>query len=147
MASDNKTYNTTMIVDMIQRGELDPTKAFPFKLPSLSACLNEFMGARGISSDALAGLAGLNRATVFKILGDKMKPSQEVLVSFALVLELTLEQTQTLLKCGGCSALSGMRQRDAIIMQGVLNHQSLYDVDEALCACGLRGLIKHKETL
>lgn len=146
MAMDkNITPNTTMIVDMIRRGELDPTKAFPFKLPTLSACLNEFMGQRGLSSDALAGLAGINRATVFKILGDKMKPSQEMLVSFALVLELSFEQTQTLLKCGNCSALSGMRQRDAIIIKGITEHQPLDDVDEALRALGLRGLIKHKD--
>lgn len=99
------------------------------KLPSLAGCLNEFLGKRRMNTDAMAELAGMNRASAYKILNGEMKPSRNVLLRIALVLELSFEETQVLLKCGERASLSASRPRDLLLMDGVINRRSIDDVN------------------
>ena len=109
-------------------------------LPSLPSCLNEFMGRRGISTDALAGLAVMNRASLFKVMNGGMKPSRNVLIRLALALQLTCEEAQVLLKCGNCAALSAGRPRDVILMHAIIHQRSMDEVDRYLTSQGMMGL-------
>ena len=133
---------TTIIVQMIKDGKLDPNAVSPIPLPSLSACLNELMGPSGLSATALAELASLHRSSVFRILSGETTPSRNVLLSLAVVLGLDLEETQTLLKCGECAPLSGSRPRDVLILEGLVKHKSLGEIDDTLKNQNLKGLIK-----
>lgn len=109
-------------------------------LPSLPSCLNEFMGRRNVSTDALAGLAVMNRASLFKVMNGGMKPSRNVLIRLALALGLTCEETQVLLKCGNCAALSGSRPRDIVLMNAVIHQEAIDDVEKYLNERGFMSL-------
>lgn len=132
---------TDLIVSKLKNNEITADELMNVKLPSLSQCLNEFIGKRDISVQALADLSGINRATIFKILSGKLEPSFNTLIRLAFVLELDFEQAQFLLKCGNCHALSASRNRDLIIIEGLVHRMPLGEVEDKLLDHGLRGLL------
>lgn len=102
---------------------------------TLRSYLIGLMGKRGISTDALAELAALNRASLYKILsGVTRQPQRNVLIRLALVLDLSFEETQQLLHYGGRAQLSGDRARDIIISNGIIKHSAIEDVNTHLRA-------------
>ena len=102
---------------------------------TLRSYLIGLMGKRGISTDALAELAALNRASLYKILnGVTRQPQRNVLIRLALVLCLSFEETQQLLHIGGRAQLSGNRARDIIISNGIIKNSNIEDVNAHLQA-------------
>ena len=102
---------------------------------SLQGYLNRMIGRRGISVDALAELAALNRASLYKIMSGVTKhPQRNVLIRLALVLRLGFSETQELLHYGGRANLSARRARDIIISDGIINGRSIDEVNDRLQA-------------
>jgi len=124
--------STGIVIDQINQGaalkDLPPSQ----ELPKLSTVLNEMMGKRSISTEALFEQACLNRATGFKVLANRMIPSPNVLLRLALVMQLNIEETQWLLKCGHHAQLSAARGRDIILMKAIHDHLSIDDTDQLL---------------
>lgn len=100
--------------------------------PSITGVINEFLGKKNISVDALADLSGINRATIYRFMNKERNPSRNALLRIAITLELSLEETQVLLKSGNCSALSASRERDLIIMDGIINRKYFSDINDML---------------
>ena len=133
MGRDLPAMSTELIAQGLARNRYSLEELIhQVKLPSLPGCLNEFLGKRGMNTDALAELAGMNRASAYKILNGEMKPSRNVLLRMALVLEMGFEETQVLLKCGERAALSASRPRDLLLMDAVVNHRPIDDVNRQL---------------
>lgn len=130
--SNNNCLNTIAVVDLIKQGYSIEELAKKAKLPSLSDCLNEMMGKKDIPVQVTAGMADINPATLHKIISKKMVPSRNVLLRIAFALEMSFEETQVLLKSGNCAALSGNRQRDLDIIDGIVNQKSFDEVNEIL---------------
>lgn len=102
---------------------------------SLQSYLISLMGQKRISTDALAELAALNRASLYKILNGATKhPQRNVLIRLSLVMRLSFEETQELLHRGGRAKLSGDRARDIIISHGVIKNHSIEEVNDRLRA-------------
>lgn len=102
---------------------------------SLQGFLTGLMGKRGISTDALAELAALNRTSLYRILnGETRHPQRNVLLRLALVLRLSFEETQELLHYGGRASLSGRRARDILLSDGIIRGRSIDEVNERLRA-------------
>ncbi len=100
---------------------------------TLQGYLNHLMGKREISTDALAGLAVLNRASLYKILnGVTRHPQRNVLIRLALALQLSFDETQELLNRGGQAPLSGNRARDIILSHGIIKQRSIDEVNAHL---------------
>ena len=76
--------------------------------------------------------ARLERSTGFKIMNGQRRPSRDVLLRVALVLQLDLEEAQQLLKVGRHAPLTPRDSRDQAVIRGLLHKKSLYDVDEML---------------
>lgn len=114
--------------------EIPPTELIGrVQAESLHGCLNRMIGCRGISVDAVAELAALNRASLYKILNGTTKhPQRNVLLRLALVLRLSFQETQELLRYGGRAALSGRRARDIIISDGIINGRGIDEVNTRL---------------
>lgn len=133
--------NTEAVVNMLHAKQLTADQlAKNAKLPSLSSCLNEMMGRRNLSVEVTAGLADMNRATLHKIMTQKINPSRNVLLRLALALSMTFEETQTLLKSGSCAALSGRRERDLFIIEGITNRRTFDEVNANLIRYGFADL-------
>ena len=130
--TNNNCLNTIAVVDMMKQGYSIEEITKKVKFPSLSSCLNEMMGRRDISVQVTAGMADINPATLHKIISKKMVPSRNVLLRIAFALEMSFEETQVLLKSGNCAALSGNRQRDLDIINGIVNKETFDEVNEAL---------------
>ena len=133
--------NTDAVVKALQEKTYTAAQlAQTARLPTLSSCLNEIMGKRDMSVEVAAGLADINKATLHKIMSQKMNPSRNVLLRLALALEMNFEETQILLKSGNCAALSGHRSRDLYIIDGITGQKSFDEVNAALTAHGFPDL-------
>lgn len=103
---------------------------------NLGKTLSKIIGIQNRSTGTIAELAGMNPATLHKILYNKMHPSRNILIRLSLTLELSFDETQYLLKCGSRAALSGNRERDLYIIDGIENKKGIADVNDALTAHG-----------
>ncbi|NLI21631.1 MAG: helix-turn-helix transcriptional regulator [Clostridiales bacterium] len=124
--------STRVLIDLMKNGTTLDSLPDHRELPSLAALLNEWMGRRNLSTEALFEQACLNRATGFKVLAGKMMPSQNVLLRLALVMRLSIEETQWLLKCGHHAQLSGSRARDVLLMKAIIDGLPLDEADALL---------------
>ena len=139
--SDSQKEKTHAMENALRR-DISPTTLIS-RLPqkSLKGYLLGLMGKRGVSTDALAELAALNRASLYKILnGTTRHPQRNVLLRLALALRLSFSETQTLLNCGDCAPLSGNRARDIIVSNGIIKNSSIEEVNSHLQMHGLTDL-------
>lgn len=114
------------------------------QLPPLGKYLLKFIYKKDITMDALAGLASINKSTLYRICDNKMHPSSNVLIRLSRVLEMNMDDTQKLLKCGNLPTLSGSRKRDIVIMNGIIHNKDIYDINDALIARGLPDLFTNR---
>ena len=95
----------------------------PFSLKLL-----RLIDRKGMNDVACYKKANVSRQTWYKILNEKgYKPNKKTVLSFAVALELTLDETQTLLESVGF-VLSGSSLFDVILMY-CLSH-GIYSVTE-----------------
>ena len=128
------TPMTTQAMEKELLRETSPTELIcRVSSESLQGFLNRMIGRRGISVEALAELAALNRASLYKILsGSTRHPQRNVLLRLAMVLRLSFNETQELLRHGGRANLSARRARDIIISDGIINGRPIDEVNTRL---------------
>lgn len=73
--------------------------------------------------------SNLNRVYFYHLLSGKRKPSRNKIIQLAFGLELTLEETQRLLKVSRMKELYSKIKRDAIIIYALSNAMSLVDTE------------------
>ena len=83
----------------------------------------------------------LEHAYVYQIFDGKKKPSRDKLIAIAFGLHLNVEETQRMLKLGGCSELYARVGRDAVILFAVSREMSIGETDELLDANGFPTLV------
>lgn len=108
---------------------------------SVTDILLPALGKMDYSVEVMSQLAGLGRATGYKIMNNKMRPEADILIRLAFVLELSVDEMQQLLKSGRRSMLSGSNERDVAIIFGRSNGLSLGEMDELLEEYGLPTLV------
>ena len=102
----------------------------------LGSLLMDQIAAKGISIGAASELAGLNRATLYKILNGDTHPTRNVLIRLSRILDMNVEKTQELLKTANVPTLSGSKKEDLIVMYGIINHLDIADIDGDLTRNG-----------
>jgi len=139
---EDRVGRTRLLIDRVKQGmsfeeilqEVQPTE-------SMVSMLLKFTGRKGISTERMAELAGMSRAAGYRIMNGKMRPEADTIIRLACVLELSVDETQALLKSGHRATLSGSSVRDAAILYGLMNGISLGDMDELLEENGLPTLV------
>ena len=114
-------------------------------IPSLTEVLNANLGKTNRTIKAIAELAGINNASIHKMLNNELHPTRNTLLRLALVMNLSFEDTQVLLKAGNRSLLSGSRERDRIIMRGIVQNRALGSVCDELACCGFSDLFSKQD--
>ena len=99
------------------------------------------LGKKDISVEVMSQLAGLARATGYRIINNKMRPEADILIRLAFVLDFSVDEMQQLLKSGRRSMLSGNSKRDVVIIYGRSNGLSLGEMDMLLEEYGLPTLV------
>ena len=131
---------TELAIELIKKGHSTDEIIKESKFPTLGAYLFEFICKRNISINIAADLSDLNKTSLYRILDGKLNPTRDALIRLSRVLEMTYDETQYLLKCGNAASLSGTRERDIKIMEGILHNQQLGDINEELIKSGFSDL-------
>lgn len=85
-----------------------------------------------LSKAELARRAGMSEVYLHQVFSGRRNPSRDRLICICIGMEITLEETQTLLKQATYAQLYPKIKRDAIISYGILHHQSLDTINDRL---------------
>ena len=103
-------------------------------------CVHELLGElyqkRNISKAALAKQSGMSEVYLHQVFAGRRNPSRSRLICLCFGLSATLDETQELLKQGGFAQLFPKNRRDAIIIYGLVNGASLFEVNDKLFSEG-----------
>ena len=98
--------------------------------------LNDLFQKRNISKAALAKQSGMSEVYLHQVFSGRRNPSRSRLICLCFGLSATLDETQELLKQGGFAPLFPKNRRDAIIIYGLVNNASLFEVNDKLFSEG-----------
>ncbi len=76
--------------------------------------------------------SGQPKAYTYQIFNGEKHPSRDKLIAIAFGLHLDLENTQRMLKIGGCSELYPRIARDAVILFSIAHGKNISETDDAL---------------
>ena len=136
----DKLAPTQKAINAMKNGKRWEDITVPTRAATLGNFLMNQICAKGISIGTASELAGLNRATLYKILNGDTHPTRNVLIRLSRILDMSIEATQQLLKMAGFSPLSGSRTHDVIIMYGIINGLNIMDIDRDLTKNGFPSL-------
>lgn len=95
--------------------------------------LNELLAIKGKSLTDVARNSGIGEY-IYKIFGGSRKPSRDILISVSLGMELTLDETQLLLRISKFAVLDPRDRRDSIIIYAISGKKTVFDTDDILAA-------------
>ena len=81
--------------------------------------------------------SGLTKSYVHQIFNGEKNPSRDKLIAIAFGLRLNAEETQRMLKLGGCSELYPKMARDTIILFAIQRGKDIWETDKLLHDNGL----------
>lgn len=135
---------TELAIALLREGKPLNQVILEAKLPTLSAYLFDFICRTDTSIEIIANLASLNKASLYRILNGESNPGRNVLIRLSRILNMNLEETQTLLKCGNVALLSGTKTRDIVIMDGIIHSKEIDDISTTLVDLGFSDLYSKK---
>lgn len=109
--------------------------------PTFTQCLARYMEERGLSAAELSHAALLSRSFTYQLCSGERRPGRDIVLRLALVLELSVEQTQAFLRTAQRGALYPRVVRDAVIIFALQNHLGILAADEQLLSRGQAGLL------
>lgn len=99
---------------------------------TLSEYLMLLLGHKKLRRANVIRDSGLEKAYVYQIFNGEKKPSRDKLIALAFGLHLNAEETQRMLKLGGCSELYPRMARDAAILFSVQHGISIWETNKLL---------------
>jgi DNA-binding phage protein len=103
-----------------------------FNHETVPALLNAVYEKKNISKATLAKQSGMSSVYLHQVFSGRRNPSRNRMICICLGMEATLDETQDLLKLSGMGLLYPKDRRDAIIIYGLLHHQTLFEVNDKL---------------
>lgn len=108
-----------------------------FLQSSLCQYLNQLQTEHGLKKGDIIADALVERSYGYQIFsGRKEMPSRDVLISFALAMKLTLDETQSLLRIAHMAMLYPRVKRDSIILHSIAKHESVIQCNTTLESFG-----------
>lgn len=121
-----------------KRGEILLRQMQP--APACARFLRELLERAEMSAPAWIASADLSKSYGYQILRGVRAPGRDVLLRTALVLRLSLADTQRLLAVGGCGALYPKVRRDAAVIFALNQNMTLLDAEELIASLPERSL-------
>lgn len=103
--------------------------------------LEELISEKNISIPDISVKTLLSRSFTYQIFSGSRVPSRDIVLRIALAMELSLDETQRLLKLADRGALYPKIKRDAVIIYCINNRSGLYKTDETIVGLGLESLL------
>ena len=107
---------------------------------TLSALLNRLMQEKGLRKSQVIREAELSEVYAYQIFSGLRVPERKKQLCLAVGMRLTLEETQTLLKCAGYSPLYVKLAFDSIVLYGICKSLSVIEINELLFEYNLETL-------
>lgn len=108
-----------------------------FLQSSLRQYLNQLQTEHGLKKGDIIADALVERSYGYQIFsGRKEMPSRDVLISFALAMKLSLDETQSLLRIAHMAMLYPRVKRDSIILHSIAKHESVIQCNTVLESFG-----------
>lgn len=114
-------------------GELDA--------PDFTECLARYMAERGLNAAQLSEAALLSRSFAYQLCSGGRRPSRDMALRLALVLGLSVEQTQAFLRSAQLGALYPRVTRDAVVIYALEHRLGVAATDERLLSLGQTGIL------
>lgn len=126
VASEKNLFNAANIKDfLINNRENMLTQ-------TLSEHLMMLLRQKKIRRSDVVRDSGLEKTYVYQIFGGEKRPSRDKLIAIAFGLHLNVEETQRMLKLGGCSELYARIGRDAVILFTIHRMMNIWEANEIL---------------
>ena len=111
-----------------------------FRPQEVVTAITSLCREKRISKAALAKRACISEVYLHQILSGKRFPSRNRLLCLCFGLELTPEESDTLLKTAGFAQLYPKEKRDAVILHSLSHNTSLMDLNTALFSMNMETL-------
>ena len=98
----------------------------------ISIYLNNILENKGLVKSKIIKKTELSEVQCYQIFDGRRKPSRDSLLSICIAMELSLDETQQMLKTGGFAPLYPKNKRDVIIIKGIQNNLSVAQINEHL---------------
>lgn len=99
---------------------------------SVSDYLNQLIDEKSLKKSVVIKKSELNEIYGYQIFSGKRIASRDKLISLSFGMELSLEETQSLLKYAGFAPLYPKQKRDSLIIWGKTHQFSIYQMNELL---------------
>ena len=100
---------------------------------SLSEYLCDLLDERQLTKSAVIRKSELNESYAYQLFsGLKSAPTRDKLICLSVGMDLTVAETNSLLKLAGLSPLYPRIKRDSIIIINMNSHKSVIEINEAL---------------
>ncbi len=140
MKKDQHKKSTGELLEVIKNNPLDRTiKEIQDEQLNISLreYLNSLIAERGSKPSEVMKKAGLNKSYFYAIIdGTRVNPSRDILIRLCFGFELSLGETQKLLKTFGAAVLYPRSRRDSIIIHAIENKLTLEECNDNLHAYG-----------
>lgn len=98
----------------------------------LSDCLNKLIEEKGLKKAEIINQSGLERKYAYQIFEGAKKPNRDRVLALCLAMQLTVEETQQLLKQTGYSPLYARLKQDSVILFCLEHTLSTFDANDLL---------------
>ena len=98
----------------------------------LSAYLSNILEKKGLVKSAVIKKTEMSEVMGYQIFSGVRNPSRDSLICLCCAMELSVEETQSLLQIGGFASLYPKNKRDAIIINGINSILSVAKINENL---------------
>ncbi len=112
------------------------------RLTPLSELLSGAMAAQQVSPQELAKLIDVERSTLYRLLSGERLTTRNVLLRIALMLRLSVEETQNLLRAGQRAEMYAPVRRDAVLLFAISHCLTLTQTEELLRRKGENSLFE-----
>ena len=102
-----------------------------FLSQTLTDYLNELMTDKNITVAKIAKNSGIGEY-VYKIFSGERRATRDVLVSVAFGMELSIEETQLLLRIAKFAVLDSRERRDSVIIYALSHDMTVFECDDLL---------------
>ena len=109
--------------------------------PGFPERLSGYMAERGLSVGQLSEEALLSRSFTYQLCSGERAPSRDMILRLALVLELSVDETQDLLRSAQRGELYPRVERDAVVIFALKERMGVLAADEQLLMRGQETLL------
>ncbi len=96
---------------------------------SLSSYLKMTLNEKNVSPSELIKRSRIERTYFYQILNGRKKPGRDKVISIALALSLSLEETQRILTLAEAGVLYPKSKRDSVLIFALNNHYSIIETN------------------